>query len=288
MGSSTSRGKRYETALVALVVFVVVRGHCSAAETLLSSFEGDLSSTLGVDWQFAGVAHAFVAEGATQGSQALQITHTRTQSIPLRLVGDASTQLSTFYDNTQLRADFTVPETANFREAFFRLQVNGGAFTIDGADIILTPGATVAGVWDYEAEGVFDTLALLEPITNFSIQLGMRGPDLGSPVPPTSVTIVDNIRWFTPGLPGDFNEDNAVDAADYVVWRKNDGTNNPLPNDDGLGVPIGTGHFELWIANYGNTASGAASGQSIAVPEPSSVLLAGTYCLILLYRMRRR
>ena len=35
--------------------------------------------------------------------------------------------------------------------------------------------------------------------------------------PPTSVTIVDNIRWFSPSLPGDFNNNGVVDAADYTV-----------------------------------------------------------------------
>ena len=57
-----------------------------------------------------------------------------------------------------------------------------------------------------------------------------------------------------PGLAGDFNEDNKVDAADYVVWRKNDGTNNGLPNDNGLGTPIGVAHFNLWRANFGEMA----------------------------------
>ena len=36
-----------------------------------------------------------------------------------------------------------------------------------------------------------------------------------------------------PGIPGDFNDDGTVDAADYVVWRKNDGTQagyNSLPH----------------------------------------------------------
>jgi hypothetical protein len=74
------------------------------------------------------------------------------------------------------------------------------------------------------------------------------------------------------GLPGDFNDDGKVDAADYVTWRKNNGTNTPLPNDDGLGTPIGPAHYNLWAANFGSMApgSGAAIG---AVPEPSSCLL---------------
>jgi hypothetical protein len=65
-----------------------------------------------------------------------------------------------------------------------------------------------------------------------------------------------------------------VDAADYVMWRENDGTNNPLPNDNGLGTPIGAAHYNLWRSNFGNPpGSGSASSLTAAVPEPGSVLL---------------
>jgi hypothetical protein len=57
------------------------------------------------------------------------------------------------------------------------------------------------------------------------------------------------------GLPGDFNEDGRVNAADYVVWRKTDGT------------PAG---FNAWRANFGETAG---AGADSAVPEPSTLLL---------------
>ena len=42
------------------------------------------------------------------------------------------------------------------------------------------------------------------------------------------------------GLPGDFNSDGTVDAGDYITWKKNEGTNNALANDNGLGTPVGT------------------------------------------------
>jgi autotransporter-associated beta strand protein len=75
------------------------------------------------------------------------------------------------------------------------------------------------------------------------------------------------------GLPGDFNSDGKVDAGDYVTWRKNNGTNNALANDNGLGTPIGPAHHALWRSNFGNPP-GAGSGLGAgAVPEPSGVLL---------------
>ena len=79
------------------------------------------------------------------------------------------------------------------------------------------------------------------------------------------------------GVPGDFNNDGAVDAGDYVTWLKNNGTNNALPNDNGLGTPIGAAHVDLWRANFGNPP-GVGSGRGLglnggAVPEPSSIAL---------------
>ncbi len=68
-----------------------------------------------------------------------------------------------------------------------------------------------------------------------------------------NVTSGYTVDYNTPGeiklnaaaLLGDFNSDGKVDAGDYVTWRKNDGTNNALANDNGLGIPVGPAHFNL-------------------------------------------
>jgi hypothetical protein len=84
---------------------------------------------------------------------------------------------------------------------------------------------------------------------------------------------------FNTATPGDFNRDGLVDAGDYVTWNKNNTTNNALANDNGLGVPISTSHYDLWRANFGNrgpagpAGSGASLGSS-AVPEPCTMLIA--------------
>jgi hypothetical protein len=70
-------------------------------------------------------------------------------------------------------------------------------------------------------------------------------------------------------LLGDYNENGAVDAADYVVWRDNVGTTNDLPNDD-IGGTIGVDHYNQWRANFGNPGSGVGSA---AVPEPAALTL---------------
>jgi hypothetical protein len=74
-------------------------------------------------------------------------------------------------------------------------------------------------------------------------------------------------------LPGDYNVNGVVDAADYVVWRNNEGTNNLLPNDP-IGGTIDADQYNQWRSHFGETAgSGSAAGMNTAVPEPSSTLL---------------
>ncbi len=73
---------------------------------------------------------------------------------------------------------------------------------------------------------------------------------------------------------GDFNGDGTVDAADYAVWRKTDGTQ---------------AGYDTWLANFGSPAAG--SGSSVAnsanVPEPSSVWLLLTAAALFVWRARR-
>ena len=89
------------------------------------------------------------------------------------------------------------------------------------------------------------------------------------------------------GVPGDFNDDDKVDAADYVVWRKHRGTMTMLPNDNGLGGTVGTAHFDLWRTNFGDMLMpGGGSGGQSAVPEPTTVMLLGTAMLALFPRHR--
>ena len=72
-----------------------------------------------------------------------------------------------------------------------------------------------------------------------------------------------------PVLAGDYNHNGVVDAADYVVWRDNTGTNNPLPNDP-IGGTIGSAQYDQWRAHFGQ-AVGGGSAAAQAVPEPTCV-----------------
>ncbi len=65
------------------------------------------------------------------------------------------------------------------------------------------------------------------------------------------------------GIPGDYNADGTVDAADYVVWRKDPGAFG--------GDPDG---YNTWRTNFGRTSGAGSALGATAVPEPTSSLLA--------------
>jgi hypothetical protein len=96
---------------------------------------------------------------------------------------------------------------------------------------------------------------------------------------------IDNVRaGINPAaVPGDYNSDGVVNAADYVVWRKKSGTSFQLPNEVAGTTPgqVTQEDYTAWRARFGNTG-GAGLGIT-AVPEPgiaSIVLMASAFCEI--------
>jgi hypothetical protein len=78
-------------------------------------------------------------------------------------------------------------------------------------------------------------------------------------------------------LPGDYNGNGVVDAADYTVWRDHLGQSYAIQNrDPSASGPIGAGDYNFWVAHFGQSGSGAAGARTSAVPESSGLLLAIT------------
>jgi hypothetical protein len=75
------------------------------------------------------------------------------------------------------------------------------------------------------------------------------------------------------GITGDYNNNGVVDAADYVLWRKNLGQPVTLPNDSTPG-DVSQDDYTVWRANFGRTpGSGAELGAVDAAPEPAAAAL---------------
>lgn len=75
---------------------------------------------------------------------------------------------------------------------------------------------------------------------------------------PEGVFLVSALAESLLSLPGDYNHDGTVDAADYVRWRKADGTQ--------------TG-YDTWRTNFARTPGGGTAASSATVPEPLAALL---------------
>jgi hypothetical protein len=81
------------------------------------------------------------------------------------------------------------------------------------------------------------------------------------------------LRTSAAVLAGDYSNNGAVDAADYVVWRKSQGTTTSLPNDL-IGGTIGTKQYSQWRTSFGiATSSGTNMISSAQIAEPSTALL---------------
>ncbi len=77
------------------------------------------------------------------------------------------------------------------------------------------------------------------------------------------------------GTPGDYNGDGAVDAADYTVWRDNEGGDASVAfaagsRDPGAMGVIGAGDYTFWKNQFGAPAFGAVGGDP--VPEPTALV----------------
>jgi hypothetical protein len=87
--------------------------------------------------------------------------------------------------------------------------------------------------------------------------------------------IVYQGTYSVPTYPGDFNRDGVVDGADYLFWRKYNGT---------------ASDYATWQSNFGQVydASGATRNQQ-AIPEPCTILLllSGVTIQVIIVQNRR-
>ncbi len=108
----------------------------------------------------------------------------------------------------------------------------------------------------------------------------------------TTITTIVRTNFSTESA--DYNRNGIVDAADYVIWRKQNGTSVPMGtgadgNGDGM---VNAADYNLWRAHFGLPA-GAGSGGSLStgvVPEPMSgaLLAVGVLGMLMIARNPRR
>jgi hypothetical protein len=132
----------------------------------------------------------------------------------------------------------------------------GGELRVELIDGFTPSAGDVFDLFDWgSAVGAFDSLSL---------------PALGVNIvwDTASLYTLGQLQVVAPGIPGDYNNDGKVDAADYVVFRKFEGTTTTLANDP-IGGTIGPAHFDQWRGNFGATIG---AGTSSTFPTPPSAL----------------
>lgn len=103
------------------------------------------------------------------------------------------------------------------------------------------------------------------------VQVGFRVPDGFNSDSTTYICSMDQPSIARLDVPGDYNGNGVVDAADYVLWRKG----GPLLNQIDDPAQVNAQDYTQWRARFSSTLA-AAGGGSIAnapVPEPSAIVL---------------
>jgi len=187
--------------------------------------------------------------------------------------------------------------------------VNQSAFNIDIDGYLITSEAGVLSVGGWSPLGSTDSSwaaaagaanRLAEGNLLGSTPLASDGGELaiGSPIDPSLLTDETELtlRYNIPGvgqitggvlftsaavvsIPGDYNGNGVVDAADYVIWR-----NGASPDSTQAG-------YDLWAGNYGSTSAPAFAGASsaAAIPEPVALVsLAACLAGVAIRRPSRR
>jgi hypothetical protein len=90
---------------------------------------------------------------------------------------------------------------------------------------------------------------------------------------------------------GDYNKNNYVDEADYVLWRKTFDDSTPAagrPADGNFDGYVDDYDYDVWRQHFGNTATGIGGMGVNLVPEPATLSLTLLVAVAYLAAPRRR
>src|SRR4051794_12079404 len=166
------------------------------------------------------------------------------------VTGDLDTGIAA---GSSFRIDFTLTSANSYNLVLSPVAGGAALFTQTGATLAGTAGASIA------------TLR----ITDYGT---------GSSSDGSKEYFFDYLMITAPGIPGDYNNNGAVDTADYTRWRATLGQTSPSSGgaDGNNNGRIDAGDFEVWRAHFpqpssANTSFSQPANFVIAVPEPTEI-----------------
>jgi hypothetical protein len=143
-----------------------------------------------------------------------------------------------------------------------------GVFLLTDDDPV--PPPTILASQDLPTDGQYHELVYDLSSVTFLQNVLNWGLDV-APHPNNIVFNIDNIRLWnstTPiGVPGDYNGNGTVDAADYALWRNGDALQNEGATP-GSNTPD---DYTYWRSRFG-ASSGSGAAIAASVPEPSAAM----------------
>jgi hypothetical protein len=216
--------------------------------------------------------HLKVMPGATVDIRGIDMTFQSNQSSRssmLELIGSTSTFNMSAGDINASHPTATVKFVADAGGVTTIVgggggDVEAGKLVLDLDDYNFTPTSTLMLI-DVDPFALFGTFGEVMFLGNTTATVNYD-EDNGN-------IFLNNFMSSEPaGVTGDYNDDGIVDAADYVVWRKLNGTLTTLPNDSTPGI-VSPADYDEWMLHFGMSSGGAGSSTS-AVPEPATLTAA--------------
>jgi probable HAF family extracellular repeat protein len=152
----------------------------------------------------------------------------------------------------------------------YSYNIGAGGQVVGASEVDITSDDTHAFLYT-SGSGLVDLNTLIDPLSGWELLDAADINDAGQITGQGLIGGQYHAYLLTPiPLPGDFNLDGTVDAADYVVWRKT-GVNGP------------TG-YDTWRTNFGEPGgTGSVASANAAIPEPTTLMMlmfaAAGWCL---------
>jgi alpha-L-arabinofuranosidase len=220
---------------------------------------------------------------------------------------------ASFLDNGVTSVEYLELSSSDFLDSTSSLTRGSAFWAVKMLNLAADPGDSAVNassdtstvrVHSYKrADGSVAVMILNESLTAQNVSVNVNGSLLasmgtlysttGSAITTTSVNGLGNsftvsnmpgrtiYTYIIPRLPipGDYNNDGIVDAADYTVWRDSLGQTGTGLAADGTGsggTPDGVVDdldYQYWVDHFGATSAGSGAGSAGGVPEPSSLLM---------------